>query len=249
MGMRGLVLGRGPTPGFLRVRLVERACRLGGKGWWAQGVDPGIFGSTSAGHGGPNPRIFAPALKNAARHHESNVPPSQKSEQLKNSEDFYKWARDRSGRATPKKTLGPWLRREAVWHLLSLLLLGPVWHKGTGAVSRPNLPKLECESTSKLHDFVDIGVAGKVSSCRAACHTGGRAGNRHECENLEFTGRPTHLPITRKRMHQRQASSEWSGQHSTATGSHAPRRWRRAQSYASTRHTRMSRPIHGSSAR
>ena len=135
------------------------------------------------------------ALKNAARHHEINVSPSQKSEQLKNSEDFYKWARDRSGLAIPKKTLAQKrgrgiYRRFFYW----------VPSKGTGAVNRANLPKLECEGTSKLHEFVDIGVAGKVSSRRAACHQCDAcwAGNRHECENLEFTGRPTHLLITHK---------------------------------------------------
>ena len=43
-------------------------------------------------------------------------------------------------------------------------------------------------------------MAGKVSSRRAACHQCDAcwAGNRHECENLDFTGRPTHLLITHK---------------------------------------------------
>jgi hypothetical protein len=43
-------------------------------------------------------------------------------------------------------------------------------------------------------------VTGKISSRRAACHQCDAcwAGNRHECENIDFTGPPTHLLITRE---------------------------------------------------
>ena len=123
------------------------------------------------------------------------VSPTDTSKQLKDSEAFYKWARDHSGLATPKKTLAQKkgrgiYRRFFYW----------VPSKGTGAVSRAHLPKLKCDGTSKLHEFVDIGVTGKISSRRAACHQCDAcwAGNRHECENIDFTGPPTHLLITRE---------------------------------------------------
>ena len=62
------------------------------------------------------------------------------------------------------------------------------------------MPKLKANGTSRLHEFVDIGVPGTVSTRRAACHMclNCWAGNRRECDNIEYTGQPTELTITRE---------------------------------------------------
>ena len=72
--------------------------------------------------------------------------------------------------------------------------------KGTGAVDRSRLPKLNALGTSKLHEFVDIGKPGYVSTRRAACHQCAScwAGNRYDCENKAYTGLPAQLLIARE---------------------------------------------------
>jgi hypothetical protein len=115
-------------------------------------------------------------------------------DQLKDSEAFYKWARDSSGLATPKKTLAQKkgrgiYRRFFYW----------VPSKGPGAVNRSRLPEFKAEGTSKLHEFIDIGRPGKVSTRRAACHQCDAcwAGDRYNCTNKAYTGLPGILNINR----------------------------------------------------
>lgn len=52
----------------------------------------------------------------------------------------------------------------------------------------------------RLHEFVDIGVPGTVSTRRAACHMCANcwAGKRRDCENIDYTGEPTELTISRE---------------------------------------------------
>jgi len=72
--------------------------------------------------------------------------------------------------------------------------------KGTGAVNRARLPELEASGTSQLHEFLDIGVVGKLSTRRAACHKCDAcwAGKRNGCTNLAYTGARSELLIKRK---------------------------------------------------
>ena len=123
--------------------------------------------------------------------------PSQ-ADQLKDSEAFYKWAQNRSGLATPKKTLaqkkGKGIYRRFFYWVPS---------KGTGAVNRARLPTLKAEGTSKLHEFVDIGVVGRVSTRRASCHQCDKCWldertAARECPNKAFVGMPIELAIVRE---------------------------------------------------
>ena len=133
-------------------------------------------------------------LKNAARLHELHVSPSDQSKQLKDSALFYKWAVEESKLATPKKALsekkGKGIYRRFFYFIPS---------KGHGAVDRSRLPKLEAEGTSKLHEFIDIGVEGTVSTRRAACHQCDHcwSGERRQCVNKWFVGAPKELKINR----------------------------------------------------
>lgn len=130
-------------------------------------------------------------LKNAAKKAELLA----STQQFKTSEDLYRWAVGESGLATPARTLeekdGRGIFRRFFYWIPS---------KGTGAVDRSRLPKFKADGTSQLHEFVDIGVPGTVSTRRAACHMCEHCwnGDRHMCENLDYTGPPTELRITRE---------------------------------------------------
>ena len=137
-------------------------------------------------------------LKNAARLHEL----LSRTHQLKDSLAFYEWARDSSGLQTPKKTLaekkGRGIYRRFFYWIPS---------KGVGAVNRSRLPTLKADGTSKLHEFVDIGRPGKVSTRRASCHQcdacwelreeGGPRGDRRRCSYADFVGQTHDLVISK----------------------------------------------------
>lgn len=75
--------------------------------------------------------------------------------------------------------------------------------KGVGAVDRSRLPKYaSAKGSSRLHEFVDLGVPGIVSTRRASCHQCDQcwAGNRRECENRAFCGAPTELQIAHESL-------------------------------------------------
>lgn len=129
-------------------------------------------------------------IKNAARHHELTI--SEKDKQLKNSEAFFSWAANDSGLHTPRHSLAKRngrgiFRRFFYW----------IPSKGAGAVDRSRLPKLKAEGTSRLHEFVDIGVPGTVSTRRASCHRCHECWsfNRSACKNRLYVGAPTELQI------------------------------------------------------
>ena len=132
-------------------------------------------------------------LKNAAAQHELHV--SEQAKQLKDSELLYKWACNESGLATPKIDLsrkkGRGIYRRFFYFVPS---------KGTGAVRRANLPEVECKGTSTLHEFVDVGTSGCISTRRAACHQCPAcwAGSRFDCVNINYTGKPIELKINKK---------------------------------------------------
>eukprot|EP00966_Prymnesium_polylepis_P199401 4620698-Prymnesium_polylepis.1 len=103
-------------------------------------------------------------LKNAARRFELDV--TARDKQLKDSYALYLWACNESGLALPKKTLaekkGKGIYRRFFYWVPS---------KGNGAVDRSRLPELKADDgTSKLHEFTDMGIPGKVMTRRAACH-------------------------------------------------------------------------------
>jgi hypothetical protein len=56
------------------------------------------------------------------------------------------------------------------------------------------------KGSSRLHEFVDIGVPGTVSTRRASCHQCEQcwAGNRRECLNKAYCGSPIELQIERE---------------------------------------------------
>lgn len=129
-------------------------------------------------------------LKNAARQYELHI--SDPSDQLKDSESFYRWASQKSGLDTPKLNLkqkrGRGIYRRFFYYVPS---------KGNGSVDRSHLPKLKAHGSSKLHEFVDIGVVGQVATRRASCHQCDEcwAGNRYNCSNVGYVGQPKHLLI------------------------------------------------------
>jgi hypothetical protein len=131
-------------------------------------------------------------LKNAVRKHEL----LSRALMCKSSEDVYKWAVEKSGLATPSQQLeakgGRGIFRRFFYFIPS---------KGVGAVDRSRLPTFKAAGTSRLHEFVDIGVPGTVSTRRAACHMCEKcwAGNRRECDNISYTGPPVELTIARER--------------------------------------------------
>lgn len=130
------------------------------------------------------------AFKNSARHHELCI--SDPSEQLRDSENLFDWAQNRSELHRPKLSLqqkkGKGIFRRFFYWVPS---------KGVGAVNRSRLPKLTAQGTSRLHEFVDIGVVGTVSTRRASCHQCDScwSGARHNCKNLDYTGHPMELKI------------------------------------------------------
>ena len=73
--------------------------------------------------------------------------------------------------------------------------------KGIGAVNRNSLPNfVSCKDTARLHEFVDIGVPGTVSTRRAACHQCDACwkGERRSCANREYVGEPQERQIRRE---------------------------------------------------
>ena len=136
-------------------------------------------------------------LKNAARRWELHGHEGEKAcaHILKTSWDFFVWARDESGLATPVKALEQKhgrgiFRRFFYW----------IPAKGVGAVDRSRLPKFSsAKGSSRLHEFVDIGVPGTVSTRRAACHQCEAcwAGRRDECAHRDYCGGPQRLVISR----------------------------------------------------
>lgn len=133
------------------------------------------------------------ALKNAASRHELNI--NDPKEQLRGSECFFRWASEKSGLAKPRLTLeqkkGRGIFRRFFYWIPS---------KGLGAVDRSRLPKMKAVGTSKLHQFVDIGVCGVLSTRRGACNRCSSCwdADPHNCKYIEFVGQPFELPITRE---------------------------------------------------
>ena len=130
-------------------------------------------------------------LKNAARRHELR---GDLKDFIKDAALLYEWACSKSGLETPKKKLaekkGRGIYRRYFYYIPS---------KGTGAVDRSRLPTLNAEGTSKLHEFIDIGTPGKLSTRLIACHQCANcwAGKRYDCVNKEYTGLPAQLTISR----------------------------------------------------
>lgn len=66
-----------------------------------------------------------------------------------------------------------------------------------------NLPKYKAEGTSRLHEFVDIGVVGTVSTRRAACHRCDHCwdfDHRSRCSNVSYVGPLMELQIRSETM-------------------------------------------------
>jgi len=70
------------------------------------------------------------------------------------------------------------------------------------SVNRARLPELVAEGTSKLHEFNDMGIPGKVLTRRAACHKCDACwnGDRYNCANKAYVGLPAELLITKQAM-------------------------------------------------
>lgn len=112
---------------------------------------------------------------------------------LKTSEDFYTWARASSGLHTPVKAFeakgGRGIYRRFFYFIPA---------KGAGAVNRANRKKFKpAIGSSRLHEFVDIGVPGTVQTRRAACHSCENCWScyRRECENKAYVGEPQELQL------------------------------------------------------
>jgi len=122
---------------------------------------------------------------------------------MKDSYAFYEWAATRSGLDKPSRDLedkeGKGIFRRFFYWIPA---------KGVGAVDRSRLPTYKAEGTSKLHEFVDIGVVGTVSTRRAACQMCARC---WECDRsiAKTCATPARLVSSRLsgRGSQRQASS------------------------------------------
>ena len=70
-------------------------------------------------------------------------------------------------------------------------------------MNRASLPKyVSCKDTARLHEFVDIGVPGTVSTRRAACHQCDKCwqGERRSCTNLGYVGEPEERMFRREAM-------------------------------------------------
>jgi hypothetical protein len=131
-------------------------------------------------------------LKNAARQGKLRA----RVHVCKSSEELYDWAVKESRLATTSQELeakgGRGIFRRFFYYIPS---------KGVGAVDRSRLAKFKAEGTSLLHEFVDIGVEGTVSTRRAACHMCDHcwADERRSCENIAYTGAPKELTIVREK--------------------------------------------------
>jgi len=131
------------------------------------------------------------ALKNAAKAEELR----STHHVMKDAYAFYEWAATRSGLDKPLRDLE---EKEGKGIFRRFFYWIPA--KGVGAVDRSRLPTYKADGTSKLHEFVDIGVPGTVSTRRAACHMCARCwdGEREQCENLRYTGPPRELKIVKE---------------------------------------------------
>lgn len=136
------------------------------------------------------------ALKNAARREElrGHEDELERAHILKSSWDLFSWASGKSGLAQPVKQLeekhGRGIFRRFFYWIPS---------KGVGAVDRSRLPKYaSAKGSARLHEFVDIGVPGVVSTRRAACHQCDAcwSGNRRACQNAAYCGAPMELQIS-----------------------------------------------------
>ena len=82
------------------------------------------------------------------------------------SEAFFEWAKSSSGLHTPQKSFEEKNGRGIFRRFFHFI---PV--KGPGSVDRSHRKKFDsAKGSSQLHEFVDIGVPGTVSTRRAACH-------------------------------------------------------------------------------
>lgn len=132
-------------------------------------------------------------LKNAAARHELNI--TNAADQLKDSYQMYLWARDKSNLQVPKLSL-----RQKRGRGIYRRFFHWIPSKGVGAVDRSRVAKWKAEGTSKLHEFVDIGVVGTVSTRRASCHQCTQCwdNDRSNCSNKEYVGMPVELSIVRE---------------------------------------------------
>ena len=101
-------------------------------------------------------------IKNAARRHEMRA----STHQMKTSEAFFQWAKHESGLQTPIRSFEQKEGR-GIFRRFFYFVPG----KGPGSVDRSRLPKFaSAKGSSRLHEFVDIGRPGTISTRRAACN-------------------------------------------------------------------------------
>ena len=132
-------------------------------------------------------------LKNCARNQEL----LSREHAMPTTEAFFKWAKSSSGLHTPQKSYeaknGRGIFRRFFYFIPA---------KGPGSVDRAaNRKSFEsAKGSSQLHEFVDIGVPGTVSTRRAACHQCDACwrGDRRACENKDYVGEPKELTIRSK---------------------------------------------------
>jgi hypothetical protein len=128
-------------------------------------------------------------LKNCARGYEMR----SREHVMPTTEDFFNWAKSSSGLHTPQKSFEEKNGRGIFRRFFHFI---PV--KGPGAVNRANRKKFaSAKGSSQLHEFVDIGVPGTVSTRRAACHQCDTCwnGDRRNCKNKEYVGEPLEMTI------------------------------------------------------
>ena len=128
-------------------------------------------------------------LKNAARNQELR----SVEHTMPTTEAFFEWAKSSSGLHTPQKSFEEKNGRGIFRRFFHFI---PV--KGPGSVVRSNRKKFDsAKGSSQLHEFVDIGVPGTVSTRRAACHQCDKcwSGDRRSCENKEYVGEPQEMTI------------------------------------------------------
>ncbi|KAL3932817.1 MAG: hypothetical protein SGPRY_000548 [Prymnesium sp.] len=117
--------------------------------------------------------------------------------QLKVSEDMHHWASTQSGLSTPRYIL---------FHKKGRGIFRRFFHwipsKGVGAVNRALQPKFPANGTSRLHEFLDIGVIGTVSTRRAACKRCDSCWKieRSNCANINYVGSPKEIQIVQEHL-------------------------------------------------
>jgi len=132
-------------------------------------------------------------LKNSARNQElrstEHVMPT--------TEAFFEWAKSSSGLHTPQKSYEAKNGRGIFRRFFHFIP-----NKGPGSVDRAaNRKSFEsAKGSSQLHEFVDIGVPGTVSTRRAACHQCDACwrGDRRACVNKEYVGDPKEMTLRSK---------------------------------------------------